>query len=172
MSLPSGLTAGIGRHCEAGFKDALSGLAWARERKGRSADVWPPLGEAMGILRRYALDGSESERGDRQATPEEAMGLVWVAGCCRIAARALLRESDASGAMTLVGAAANAVSHLPVEFRERAEENWLLEGPIDEEEKRARSRLDEAGADAAFARGYSMPWRDLLTTLEQRAGKQ
>jgi len=94
---------------------------------------------------------------------------VWLAGCCRIAARALLREGDAARAMTLAGAAANAASRLPVAFRERAEESWLIEGPVDQEEKWARSLLDQDEADSAFARGQAMPWRDVLTALEGRA---
>ncbi len=147
---------------------ATSGLAWARERQGRLAEVWPLLGEAVGVLRHYGLNRQEAQQAAREPVPEEAMGLVWLAGCCRIAARVLLREGDPAGALTLAGAAANALSRLPAEFRDRAEENWLAEGPSDQEEREARSRLDEPAAAVAFARGKSMPWRDLLTTLEGR----
>ena len=152
---------------------ATAGLAWARERQGRTAEVWPLLARAAGILRRFGLDrvgevGPEAL--DAEVAPEAAMGLVWLAGCCRIAARTLGREGDPKAALNLLGAAAKAVSLLPAAFREGAENNWLLEGPNAEDEEHARARLDPAAAAAAYAHGQSVPWRDLIATLESRAG--
>jgi hypothetical protein len=70
----------------------------------------------------------------------------------------------------LLGAAAKAVSLLPAAFRAGAENNWLLEGPNAEDEEHARATLDPEAAAAAYARGQSVPWRDLIATLESRAG--
>ncbi|MBO0743661.1 MAG: hypothetical protein J2P43_01485 [Candidatus Dormibacteraeota bacterium] len=145
---------------------ATVGLAWARERQGRPHDVWPLLAQAAEVLRGYGLHhpGTQETR-DGEVPPEVAMGLVWLASCCGIAARTLLQEGDPARALTLLGAAGGAVSRLPPDFREQMEENWMLERETAEEERRARSQLDEATAAAAYARGRSMPWRDLLTAL-------
>ncbi len=145
---------------------ATTGLAWARERQGRPREVWPLLRQAAEILRGYGADHvSALPTPDGEVSPEVAMGLVWLAGCSVIAARTLLREGNPGRALTLLGAAAAAASRLPRDFRKQMEDNWLFERQTAEDESRARAQLRPAQADAAFARGQSMPWRDLLSAL-------